>query len=60
MTALGTLGGSDSYAMGINDFGQVIGRSNTTGDVAYHAFFYSNGIMTDLSLLAPDRSSWMD
>ena len=29
ITDIGTLGGSNSYAQGINDFGQVVGYSNT-------------------------------
>lgn len=50
ITNLGTLGGDKSSAVGINDFGQVIGHASTAnGDD--HAFIFSNGGMTDLSLL---------
>ncbi len=53
MTDLGTLGGSDSYAYGINDSGQIVGGSYTSsGD--YHAFLYANGAMADLGTLGGD------
>ncbi|MBM4274726.1 MAG: DUF3466 family protein [Deltaproteobacteria bacterium] len=45
---LGALGGSDSYALGINNLGQVVGISLTSsGD--YHAFLYSGAAMLDLN-----------
>jgi probable HAF family extracellular repeat protein len=52
---LGTLGGSQSRAFGINPSGQTVGRSFTTFDAAQHAFRSSpNGqavILTDLGTL---------
>ncbi len=48
LTDLGTLGGSESFAYGINDLGQVVGMSRTTGDSSTHAFLYRNGQMMDL------------
>jgi probable HAF family extracellular repeat protein len=39
---LGTLGGADSAASGINDAGQVVGRSKTTAGVT-HAFVWTSG-----------------
>lgn len=41
-TDLGTLGGSTSTALGINDAGQVVGGSNLAGDTQYHAFIYDS------------------
>jgi probable HAF family extracellular repeat protein len=44
---LGTLGGSTSNALGINDRGDVVGQATTeTGD--HHAFLFADGVMRDL------------
>ena len=51
MTDLGTLGGSESYAYGINTSGQVVGYASTAGNATTHAFLYSNGTMQDLGAL---------
>jgi probable HAF family extracellular repeat protein len=40
-----TLGGFASVATGINNHGQVVGFSTTTGEFPYHAFLYSDGKM---------------
>ena len=49
MTDLGTLGGSDSYAYGINDNGQIVGYTDRGGiNDNVQAFLYSNGTTTDL------------
>jgi probable HAF family extracellular repeat protein len=56
MTDLGTLGGSLSYAFGINASGQVLGESYTTGNANEHVFLYSGGVMTDLNDLIPGGS----
>jgi probable HAF family extracellular repeat protein len=52
MTNLGTLGGDDSFASGINDAGQIVGGAyaSTTGFVL-DAFLYQNGKMTALPSL---------
>lgn len=51
---LGTLGGNDTFATGINDSGQVVGESNSKIDSqVFHAFITGpNGVgMTDLGTL---------
>jgi probable HAF family extracellular repeat protein len=44
---LGTLGGSMAVALGINDFGHVVGAA-TLPDGTSHAFLYRTGAMEDL------------
>src|SRR4051812_29925446 len=52
ITDLGTLGGDQSYATGLNELGQVIGQSETTpGQTTAHAFLWTNGGMVDLGTL---------
>ena len=60
MTDLGTLGGTHSYAYGINDNGDVVGTYTITGYYywADHAFLYSNGQMNDLRGLIQVTSGW--
>jgi probable HAF family extracellular repeat protein len=52
MQDLGTLGGPNSYAIAINQSGQITGYADVTGsdsgDSLYHAFLYSGGSMNDL------------
>ena len=50
MTDLGSLGGNSSYAVALNDSGEVVGNSYTPGGWQ-HAFLYSNGTMADLGTL---------
>ncbi len=63
MTDLGThRGGSNSYALGINASGQVVGFADTgPGVIVYRgdpAFLYSNGTMADLNTLVDPVSGW--
>ena len=56
---LGTLpGGFESFALGINDSGQVVGWA-TTSSGEDHAFLYSNAQMQDLNSLIPAGSGWI-
>jgi MYXO-CTERM domain-containing protein len=57
MTDLGTLGGDGGFAQAINDYGQVVGQSETARNVA-EAFLYSGGVMVSLNSLLPPNSGW--
>ncbi|MHB8455881.1 MAG: hypothetical protein ACYDDO_14575 [Acidiferrobacterales bacterium] len=51
MQDLGTLGGAESAAFGINASGQIVGTSYTSGDVYLHAFLWNGVTMQDLGAL---------
>ena len=58
MTALGTLGGAETYAFGINAAGRVVGYSSTTGGNSHAYITGANGVgMTDLGTLGGGFSS---
>ena len=48
---LGTLGGALSAAYGVNNAGQVVGRSRPLGAPTDHAFVWQGGTMRDLNEL---------
>ena len=50
---LGTLGGTTSMAMAVNESGQVVGES-TTATGQPHAFLYQSGTMQDLGTIGGD------
>jgi probable HAF family extracellular repeat protein len=56
ITDLGTLGGTWSFATGLNDNGQVVGAATLPGDTVQHAFLWQNGSMTDLGALGGSNS----
>ena len=60
-TDLGNLGGDGKafgiFATGVNDDGQVVGVSDTTGDASFHGFFWQRGHITDLGTLKGDANS---
>lgn len=56
MIDLGTLGGRNSWARGINNDRQIVGESDTT-DLRTRAFLWDNGVMTDLGTFGGNYSS---
>jgi probable HAF family extracellular repeat protein len=56
---LGTLGGLNSEAIGINKPGLIVGNSQIASGYV-HAFLYSNNVMSDLGTLGGyrDQSLW--
>ena len=55
MTDLGTLGGANSFAVDLNDTGQVVGAAeNPAGDL--HAVRWDHGAIADLGTLGGDAS----
>src|SRR3989338_2169957 len=57
---LGTLGGTESHALGINDHGEVVGVIWNDDYSLYHAFRHSYGTMEDLGTLGGKYSIAFD
>ncbi len=57
MRDLGTLGGDNSNAFQINNFGQVVGWSEVSSTIKSRAFIWENGSMTDLGTLGGTSSA---
>jgi probable HAF family extracellular repeat protein len=57
-TDLGTLGGANAWATGINNEGQVVGTSEAVigSGIITHAFLWQNGRITDLGTLGGTSS----
>ena len=53
---LGSLGGTASVPVEVNNHGEVVGFSFTANNAAAHAFVYSHGRMTDLGTLGGTTS----
>ncbi len=57
VTDLGTLGGTLSVAIGLNNRGQVSGFSTLPGDTATRVFLWQDGLLTDLGTLGGPNSA---
>jgi probable HAF family extracellular repeat protein len=57
VTNLGTLGGTQSSAYGINDRGWVAGAANLEGDQTEHAVLWRDGLTVDLGTLGGPNGS---
>jgi probable HAF family extracellular repeat protein len=58
MLDLGTLGGTEARAYGINDAGQVVGTSYPAGSTVWHAFLYTGTPGVDGHMI--DLDAWLD
>ena len=56
VTNLGSLGGTVSVPVDVNNHGEVVGYSYTANNAVAHAFVYRHGKMTDLGTLGGTTS----
>jgi probable HAF family extracellular repeat protein len=54
---LGTLGGTFTNGLTINNGGQIVGSSNLPGDSISHPFVWHRGVLTDLGTLGGDNGT---
>jgi probable HAF family extracellular repeat protein len=59
MQDLGTLGGSASWAYGVNDSAQIVGQFSSADNQTQAPFLYERGTMYDLNALIVNRSAAM-
>ncbi|MCA1618171.1 MAG: DUF4214 domain-containing protein [Acidobacteria bacterium] len=57
VTDLGTLGGAQSTALGLDECGKVVGESNPTGSTSFHPYFWNGATMTDLGTFGGQSGS---
>jgi len=57
-TALGSLGGTNSYASDINQSGSVVGYADLAGSAGTSAFLYQNGNLYDLNTRVLNLGAW--
>jgi len=55
-TLLGNLGSDGSYGSGLNDFGDIVGESNSR---SYRAFLWRDSVMYDLNSCIDTNSGWV-
>jgi probable HAF family extracellular repeat protein len=62
MIDLGTLGGTCGSADALNNRGKVVGLSNLAGNLTYHPFLWSRGVLTDLGTLGGNNghATWLN
>ncbi len=56
--SLGTLGGENSEALGINNSQQIVGTSTLTDSSTQHAFLWEDGNLIDLNSLVDPGIGW--
>ncbi len=62
MIDLGTLGGTCGFANALNSQGQVVGLSSRDGNLTFHPFLWSRGVLADLGTLGGDngQATWIN
>ncbi len=58
-TNLGTLGGDNSYGLGVNDAGKVVGSSYTASNTDLNAFLWNGTTMINLNDVSDVTAGWV-